>query len=63
MGDAKETIEKIARPNSRDWWKMEVLHVIRGCEKMPHWVIVDDKMVEVGKICPVCLTEYPLDGR
>lgn len=45
------------------WTQLRVKHAFTGCTKWPYWKMDQrlGKVVEVGRMCPVCWKEYPLE--
>lgn len=34
-----------------------IIHAMRGCRTVPHLAVSGGRIVEVGRICPVCWAE------
>ncbi len=37
------------------------LHAVLGCRPEPHYVVSGGRLIETGRICPVCWGEHPFD--
>lgn len=47
-------------PMAYPMWRLRLRHWIFGCIKMPHYMFIESRSVQVGRICPVCWMEFPL---
>jgi hypothetical protein len=43
--------------------KMHLRHMAGGCTLVPHYRLANHKVVQVGRICPVCDTLFPMEDH
>jgi hypothetical protein len=52
------------KPMARPTLKARISHAVSGCTTIKHLVLNQQigRVVEIGRICPICFREYP-SGR